>query len=326
MPLVVRVHQPGGPEALRLEDIEIRPPAPGELRIRVEAIGLNRSDMIYCRGHHPTPMQLPSLFGSEAAGRVEAIGADVHGFALNDAVTILPRMRPEYGTCGALILAPADWVIHHPAHLTMPQAAGLLAPYLTAYGGLIETGKLAAGGTVVLPAAASSVGLAAIHIARMAGATAIALTRQPDKLPQLIAAGAHHALLSGSPDLPATVHRLTNGQGAALVFDPVGGSGVPALARCLGLNGAYVLYGVLSGEPTLYPVAESFARPLTMQSYRLSDDRAVLQPSLHAILAGVRAGTLPPIAGPRFPLAEIADAYRLMESNRHVGKIVVTVP
>jgi NADPH:quinone reductase-like Zn-dependent oxidoreductase len=325
MARVVRFYEAGGPEVLRIEDVAVRDPAPGEVRIRVEAIGLNRSDMIYRYGHHPIQPKLPSLLGSEAAGTVESIGDGVAGFAVGDAVSVVPRMAPEHGTYGELINVPAIFAIRHPPNLSMAEAAGLWSPFLTAYCGMIEAGGLGRGDLVILPAASSSVGLAAIQIANLVGAVPVATTRRRDKAQRLMDAGARDVIVTEDEDGAARLAAIAGiGEGAKLVFDPIGGPGVVQLARTMALKGIYVIYGVLSGDPTPFPVGEAFARQLTMKTFALPPDRGKLDEAIRFIGAAVERGALRPLVSSLFALEDMVEAHRFMESNRQFGKIVVT--
>lgn len=324
MARIVRFHEAGGPEVLRVEDIEVRPPAPGEVRIAVDAFGLNRSDVIFRQGHHPVQPVFPSLLGSEAAGRIESVGDGVTGFAIGDPVAILPRMAPEHGTLGALINAPARFVARNPDGLSMVDAAGLWASHLTAYGGLIEAGGLRPGEPVIITAASSSVGLAAIQIANRIGAVPIATTRDAGKAGRLREAGARHVVAMDDPDHEAQLRAATGGDGAALVFDAIGGPGIAPLAMLCARKGRYVIYGVMSPEPTPYPLQAAFARHLTLRAYVLDAAGDDLQPGIDFVTSGLADGTLHAAIDRIFPLDQVAEAFRYLESNRHFGKIVVT--
>ena len=322
---VARLHRTGGPEVLVVETIAVRPPQAGEVRISVAAAGLNRSDSIYYHGAHPVQPVLPSLLGQEAAGRIESIGAGVTGLAIGDAVSLLPRMAPAFGTIGALIVAPAAYVIKHPPQLTMVEAAALWAPFLTAYGALFMAGNLRRGQTVVITAASSSVGLAAIQLANRAGATPIAVTRTDDKAERLRDAGAQHVIVTGTHPVGEAIRRLTDGRGADLVIDAVAGPGIIELAGAIAMQGRYVLYGILSGAPTPLPVQAAFASHLTFTTFVL--DPAVIDfgPAIADIASGLASGALKPAIDRVYTLEAISEAFGHLESNRQFGKIVLTM-
>ncbi len=325
MTRVVRLHEAGGPEVLRVDEIDVRDPAPGEVRVRVEAIGVNRSDSTFRSGHHPVKPVFPSMLGSEAAGRVERLGEGVTEFAIGDAVSVVPRMAPAYGTYGELIIAPAEFLVRHPENFSMIQAAALWAPFLTAHGGLFDKGDMKEGDVVILTAASSSVGLAAIQLVNMAGGVPIATTRSRDKAQALLDAGAAHVIVTDEEDVAARVAEITAGKGARLVFDAVAGPGAAALAQSLAMGGRYIIYGMLSSEPTPFPVGLSFARGLTMETYIVASKRPLLDRAIGIITDGVARGLLSPIVARTFPLEESVAAHRYMESNAQFGKIIITV-
>ena len=182
MSKVVRIHEQGGPEVLRLEELEVGAPGNGELRLRIEAIGLNRSEAAFRAGQYPGKPKMPTLMGYEACGTVEALGDGVKDFKVGERVCVLPTYRlGEYGVYGEQAIVPARSVLPAPPALSPIEAASIWMQYLTAYGALIDIGKLAKGDTVLIPAASSSVGLAAIQIANRVGATPVALTRGSSK-------------------------------------------------------------------------------------------------------------------------------------------------
>ena len=191
MSRTVRFHEAGEPGVLRLEQVPEPVPGPGDVLIRTRALGLNRAESMFRRGEYGVDPVFPSGIGYEAAGVVEAVGPDVSGLSVGAAVSVIPSFSmTEYGVHGELVLAPAHAVVAHPESLSFEQAAAVWMKYVTAYGGLIEVAGLTAGDTVLIPAASSSVGLAAIQVAHAVGARAIALTRTSAKTRQLLDAGA----------------------------------------------------------------------------------------------------------------------------------------
>src|SRR5690242_2712507 len=139
MARVVRFHEIGGPEVLRIEDLEIPPPGPGEIQIRVQALGLNRAEAMFRRGQYLEDPKLPARLGYEAAGTVEAIGPGVEGFGVGDAVSTIPAFSLNtHGVYGEFANVPAHSVAHHPASLSFIEASAVWMQYLTAYGALID--------------------------------------------------------------------------------------------------------------------------------------------------------------------------------------------
>lgn len=325
MARVVRFHEAGGPEVLRIETLDIRSPGDGEVRIAVEAIGLNRSDANYRSGHHPTVPVLPSRLGQEAAGRITDLGHGVTGLAVGNAVSVLPRMAPQYGTMASSIIVPARFVIRHPETLSMTLAAALWAPFLTAYGALVIAGDVQAGEHVVLTAASSSVGLAAIQIANLVGAHPIAVTRSRSKAERLLAAGAAHVIVTEEEDVCDRIRQLTGCEGAELVLDAVAGPGITALADAIRFRGRYVLYGILSNQATPLPIKAIFANQFTMHTFVLDPTTVDLTTAINFVRNGIMSERLIPSVDRLFDLEDVIESFRFLESSRQFGKIVLTV-
>ncbi len=158
MSRVVRFHRLGGPEVLQFDELDLGAPAPGEVRIRVRVLGLNRAESMFRRGIYPEVPVLPAKLGYEAAGEVEAIGEGVSGLAPGDGVSTIPAFSMNrYGVYGDAAIVPAFAVVKHPATLSLPEAASIWMQYLTGYGGLVEYGHLSAGEAVIVTAASSSI-------------------------------------------------------------------------------------------------------------------------------------------------------------------------
>jgi len=209
----------------------------------------------------------------------------------------------------------------------MVENGAFWASYFTAWGGLVEEGKLAAGDFVVIPAASSSVGLAAIQIARMLGAIPIALTGSESKMEALSAAGATHVLHSSDRDLAAQIMAISAGVGARVVFDPVGGEQTMVLASAMAKRGVYVLYGVMAGGVTPFPVGPAFEKLLAMTIFRLDfvNRPEELPRALAFLEEGLARGVLKPVIDSTFMFEEVVKAHQHMASNRQFGKIVLTL-
>ncbi|MGD9636058.1 MAG: zinc-dependent alcohol dehydrogenase family protein [Pirellulales bacterium] len=329
MSRVVRFHEYGGPEVLKIENVEVRPPGKGEVRIAVKALGLNRAESMFRSGRYLEAAQFPAKLGYEAAGTIESVGAGVTGFKVGDAVSTVPAFSMnEYGVYGDLALAPAAAVAKHPASLSWTDAAAIWMQYATAYGAIIEIAKLTAGDTILIPAASSSVGIAAIQLANLVGATPVALTRRSNKRGALLELGAKHVIATEEQDLVAEVMKLTDGKGARVVFDPVGGPTIEKLVAAMAQYGILFEYGALSSEPTPLPLFEVLGKMITIRGYMLLEfttDPSKLEKLKKYIIDGLTSGKLKPIVAKTFTLNEIVEAHRYLESNAQIGKIVVTV-
>lgn len=330
MARTVRFHEHGGPEVLRIEDVEVGEPGPGELLVRVDAIGVNRAEVLFRTGHYIEPVkEFPARLGTEAAGVVEAVGPGVIGFAAGQPVSVVPAFSMNrHGVYAERAIVPATAVLHRPEGMDAVSGAAVWMPFLTAYGALVEVGGMRAGDTVVLTAASSSVGLAAIQVARRVGAVPVATTRTPAKKDALLAAGAADVIVTEQEDVVGRVRELTRGRGAEFVFDAVAGPGVLDLARVVAPGGTLFLYGALSGEPTPYPGFELGMPALNMRTYTALEttmDPERLRRAEAFVASGLRTGAFAPVVDRVFTLDEIADAHRHMEAGNQVGKIVVTV-
>jgi len=330
MPKIIRFHQIGGPENLKLEDAPSAQPGKGEVKLRVHAAGLNRAESMYYRGMYMEQPQLPSRVGYEVAGVVEAVGEGVDKNWVGKKVATIPGFsQNRYGTLGEEAIVPVTALGEYPAKLSAVEASAIWMQYLTAYGALVTAGSLKPGDFVSIPAASSSVGLAAIQIVKVEGATAIAVTRSYKKRAELLALGADHVIATAEEDYVARVKEITGGKGARLTFDPVAGSFVEKLAAASANGGIIFIYGLLSGEPTPFPLRSALGNALSVRGYNLGEvtrDPQVLAKATKYVVDRLADGRFVPKIAKTFPLAQTVQAYQYLESNQQVGKVVITVP
>ncbi|MER7499547.1 zinc-dependent alcohol dehydrogenase family protein [Nonomuraea pusilla] len=329
MARTVRFHETGGPEVLRVEDLDPGRPGPGEALIRVDAIGVNRAEALFRRGTYIEPVKrLPARLGTEAAGVVEAVGPGVTGFGEGQAVSVLPAFSPnDYGVYAERALVPASALLPRPGGVDAVSGAAVWMPYLTAYGAMVEVGGVRPGDVTVLNAASSSVGVAAIHTANRLGATPVAVTRTRAKRERLIEEGAAEVIVSDEEDVPARVLELTGGRGAEYVFDAVAGPGVTGLARAVAPGGTLFLWGAQSGQPTPYPGFELGMPALNLRTYtvlEITREPERLRRGAAFVASGLRTGAFRAVVDRVFPLEEVVEAHRHLESNTQIGKIVIT--
>ncbi|MFF9911183.1 zinc-dependent alcohol dehydrogenase family protein [Streptomyces sp. NPDC013457] len=323
----VLFHALGGPEVLTVEEVPLPAPGPGEVLLRVEAIGLNRAEALFRAGTYYYPATLPgSRLGYEAAGVVEAVGPDVTAYAPGDPVMAAANF--DFGVHGVhaeRVVLSQEYVVPRPAGVDAVTAAAAWLTYSTAYGGMVEAGGLRPGDPVVITGASSGVGTAAIQVARRIGAVPIATTRGGGKRQGLLGLGAARVITTESEDVVKEVRRFTGGRGARLVFDAIGGPGFAELGNALEPGGTAVLYGWLDPAPAT--VSRNW--PLTVVGYNnhtLSGTADGRSRVAGFIGSGLRDGSLAPVIAETFEgLDRITDAHRLMESNAHTGKIVVRV-
>ena len=330
MPRIVRFHQTGGPDVLKIVEEPLVPPKEGEVRLRVHALGLNRAEAMFRSGAYLEVAQLPSRLGYEAAGVVDAIGPGVSSVKIGDRVSTIPAFGlSAHGVYGESAVVPAIAVAPYPEHFTPEQGCAVWMQYMTVWIGLLERGRLQKGQTVLITAASSSVGLAAIQIAKATGATTIAVTRKAAKKTRLLEAGADHVVVTDQEELPARVAAVSDGKGANLIFDSVSGPYVETLAQAAAHGATLIIYGLLDMRPTPFPLFPAFQKSLWMHAYALFEcttNPATLERGKRYIYEGLKSGALNPILDRKvFTLDQIADAHRYMESNEQFGKIVVKV-
>jgi NADPH:quinone reductase-like Zn-dependent oxidoreductase len=330
MPKVVRFHETGGPEVLKFEDVPLQEPGKGEVRLRVQAIGLNRAESMFYHGRYVYPPTLPAGLGYEAAGRVEAVGPDVDKSWIGKQASTIPAFTlNDYSMVGETAVAPIGAVAEYPPNLSPAEGAAIWMQYVTAYGALVAIAGVAKGDFVVISAASSSVGLAAIEIVKAEGGISIATTRTRDKKEQLTKLGADYVIATDEEDYVARVAEITRGKGARVTFDPVAGPFVEKLTEAAQPGGIIFLYGALSGQPTPFPLLPALNNGLSLRGYsmmsitRVPEKLALAKKYIYDRLAD---GRFRPKIASTFPFAETVDAYRYLESNVQVGKVIVTVP
>ncbi|WP_327144825.1 zinc-dependent alcohol dehydrogenase family protein [Nocardia sp. NBC_01327] len=319
----------GGPDVLRLAELDIGEPGAGQVRVRIDAIGLNRGEALLRAGSYYYDAVLPdSRLGNEAAGVIEAVGSGVTGFDIGDTVSIVAKPTDEgmsaHGVYADRVLVGANRLLHRPAHIDAITGAAVWTSAFTAYGALVEIGRVRAGDTVVVTAASSGVGMAALQIARYLGATPIAVTRTGKKADRLRNAGAEHVIAGDNGDVAERIRALTDGTGARIIFDGVAGPGLPDLARAVAPDGIFLVYGSLDTRTTPLPMWW----PINVYGYAVFHVYADTERACRAetfIGNGLRDGALTPVIDRTFDLTEIVEAHRYLESNEQAGKIVVTV-
>ena len=327
MPKAVRFSALGGPEVLRIEDVPVREPGAGEVRLKVAAVGLNRAESMYFHGQSREAPQLPSGLGYEVAGTVEAVGPGVDASLVGRKFATVPGFSMnKFPSLAEQAVVPVNVLGAVPESLSDIEAAAVWMQYGTAYGALVPLGKVRQGDFVIITAASSSVGLAAIQIVKAEGGKSIATTRTSAKKQELLELGADFVIATEEEDLPARVKEITGGAMARVVFDPVGGDYINVLGQATAKGGVIFLYGMLAGKPTPFPMS-TFATGVAMYGYSLGQftqgDR--LEAMKKYIYDHVADGSFKPKIAKTFPFAEVVAAYQYLESNQQVGKVVVTL-
>src|SRR5271166_2350830 len=285
---------------------------------------------MFMRGQYLEAPKLPAGIGYEAAGVVEEVGPDVDKNWIGKRAATIPAFSMnDYAMLGEEVIAPAAVLGEYPAKLSPVEGAAVWMQYLTAYGALIAIAHLAKGDFAVIPAASSSVGIAATEIAKAEGAISIATTRKSNKKAELLSLGADHVIATDEEDLVARVKEITGGKGARVIFDPVAGPFLDKLAEAAAPGGIVIEFGWLSMQPTPFPLFTSLSKGLSVRGYTLMEitsNPAKLQTAKKYVYERLADGRFHPKVAKTFPFAQTVEAYKYLESNAQVGKVVITVP
>jgi NADPH2:quinone reductase len=323
MPKAIRIHEYGGPEVLRWEEVEVGDPAPGQLRVRQAAVGLNYIDVYHRTGLYPLP-SLPWTLGMEGAGQVEAVGEGVAEFKVGDRVAYA---SPPVGAYAEVRLISADRVVALPNAIDDRTAAAMMLQGMTAQYLLRRTYRVQAGDTILLHAAAGGVGLIASQWARHLGATVIGTVGSDEKAELARAHGCHHVIVYSRENFVERVCEITDGQGVAVVYDSVGQATFMGSLDCLRPLGMMVSFGNASGavppfEPGILAAKGSLflTRPSLMH---YTAKRADLLASAAELFEVVGGGAVKIEVRQTYPLAETAQAHRDLEARKTTGSTVL---
>lgn len=318
----------GGPDKLQVGPWPRRTLAAGEVRVRVHAFALNRADLMYLNGEHYTIPDFPTRIGSEAVGTVTETGPGVTGLSVGDRVSSIPFFTPN-GVQGDSAVVPAAYLVPVHERLTDAEACSVWMQYLTPYLAFVEVCHLRPGDTVLVTAATSTAGLGAIQIANTLGLQTVATTRSAHKRQLLLDAGATATAVAGHDDLGSIIDRTSAGKGIDAAFDPVGGRSLFDYVDHLASGATVLGYGTLSDEQPVIPVAAMCRAKAVFHPYSMFnhiDDAVQRRGAVTFISQRIAGGDLTPRIDRVFGFNEAVDAYRYMQSNSQVGKIVVTVP
>lgn len=329
MSRVWRFHKLGGSDVLQLDTLTRPLIGANDIHLKVRAIGLNRSDLNFRRDEYIQKAVLPSRFGYEAAGTVIACGSSVRHFRPGDEVFVLPPDDlSSQGTSADELVLPERYFVHKPVNLSFEQASAVWMSYLTAWGGIIHSAGVQKGDYVLITAASSSVGIAAIQLARQAGAIPIATVRESRFKETLRENGAAHVIATDSDDLLTELTSITGPEGLSAAFDAVGGAQVMDIARALKKKGRLIIHGYLSSEPTPFPLRLAIRKSLTVQGYLFAEilnSETLRTQASQQILNGLVTGDLVPLIDRTFPFSKMREAQEYMEEASRLGKIVITV-
>ena len=315
----------GPPAALAVETVDPPPLAPGAVRIAVHAVGVNFPDLLLVEGKYQLRPPFPFSPGLECAGTVIEVGGDVTDVAVGARVL---AFRP-YGCMAEQVAVPASAVVAIPESMPFDAAAAFPVVYGTGYHALVARAALAPGETLLVHGASGGVGLSAVEIGKRLGATVIATASSDEKLALAQAHGADHLVNTRSEDIRARVKALTDGRGADVIFDPVGGDVFDESMRCIAWHGRLLVIGFASGR-----IAEARTNLVLLKECSVvgvawgafaERDPAANRAYLAALLRWYEAGAVKPHVSRRLPLAEAPAALDAFRSRRVVGKQVLTV-
>lgn len=323
MTRAVRLHEHGGPEVLRLEEIEIGRPGPGEARVRHEAIGVNFIDTYYRKGQYAAPGGLPLIPGAEGAGVVEEVGEGVDHLSVGDRVAY---STPTGAYCSDRLIA-ADRLVKIPDNIDAEQAAAMMLKGMTAELLLRRTFQIRPGDTVLFHAASGGVGLIAGQWAKHLGATVIGTAGSPEKVQMALAHGFDHVINYRDQDFVAAVTEITGGRKCDVVYDGVGKDTFPGSLDCLRPRGLFVCFGLASGPVPPFDImllaqkGSLYATRPTIFTY--NSERADLVASANALFEIVGSGAVKIAINQRYALADAAQAHADLEGRRTSGTTVL---
>jgi putative PIG3 family NAD(P)H quinone oxidoreductase len=322
----VAIREPGGPEVLTLEERPVPVPGEGEVLIRVAAAGINRPDVIQRQGRYPPPPGASDLPGLEVAGEVVAAGGGVTRWHVGDEICALL----SGGGYAEYAVAPAGQCLPCPAGLSLVDAAALPETCFTVWTNVFERGRLRPGETLLVHGGSSGIGTTAIQCARQYGAVVYATAGSVEKVQACEALGATRGINYRSEDFVTVCRATTDGRGVDVILDMVGGSYIPRNVDLLAEDGRLVQIALLEGAQATLNFGVIMRRRLTITGSTLRprsvEEKTRLAGEVEThVWPWLSQGLVKPQVFATLPLAEAAEAHRLMESSRHIGKIVLTV-
>jgi len=325
MPRAVVCRVLGPPEVLNLEEMPRVDLQPGQIRVAHRAAGLNFPDVLMCAGGYQHKPPLPFTPGFEGAGEVLEVAADVTAYKPGDAV--VTHFRTGGYAEEAVMRAIDAWPV--PAGFSFEEAASFTTAAITSYSGLIQRGKLQSGETLLVLGAGGGVGLTAVEIGKLSGATVIAAASTPEKLAAAKARGASHLVNTKTEDLRARLKEITGDRGVDVVYDPVGGELFEPALRSLAFNGRLLVIGFASGAIPSFKANLALLKGASVVGVRAGEmvrrDPSLAEPRMRQLLAWAAQGHLKPHISHRFPLEQFRDAMRIVADRKAVGRVVLTM-
>src|SRR5438874_13748482 len=324
MPKAVVCRELGPPECLRLESFAPTPLPKGDVRVAVHAAGINFPDILMAAGEYQLKPELPFTPGVEAAGEVTEIGEGVTGFTVGDRVIV--KMR--HGAYADEAMVSPSQLIPLPSTFDYAEGATFLAGHGTAYHGLIDRGRLQPGEVLLVHGAGGGVGLAAVEMGKLLGATVIAAASSEEKLAVAKARGADHLVLYAREPFRDAVKRITDGRGADVVFDPVGGEVFENSMRCIAWGARLLIIG-FTGGIGLAKTNLLMIKGASVLGVRAGEavrrNPALGEVRIKALTEWAEAGKLRPNVSHRLPLEDYAKAMRLLIERKAIGRVALVM-
>ena len=323
---VVGISKPGGPEVLVPETRSVPVPGPGEILVKVAAAGVNRPDVAQRSGAYPPPPGASDLPGLEIAGEVVALGAGASRHKLGDKVMSLVAGGGYAQYC----IAQDAQAIAVPPALSMLEAGAIPETLMTVWHNVFERGALQPGETLLIHGGSSGIGTMAIQLAKAFGSRVIVTVGSQDKVDACLKLGADRAVNYNTEDFVAEVKAATNGAGANVILDMVGGDYIDRNYDAAAIDGRIVQIATLGGVKATVNIAKVMVKRLhhtgsTLRP-RTNADKAAMVAAIEArVMPLLREGRVKPLMDSTFPLEKAADAHRRMETSAHIGKIVLAV-
>lgn len=328
MPRMLQLHRFDGPDGLQIDDLPLREPGPGEIRIANEAFALNYGDLGVMTNAYVFDVQLPTPIGDEAAGVVDAIGEGVDTHEVGDRVSTLPFINTGYMASGESVVVPAEFAVPYPQHLSAAEGCSIWVQYLTAYYALLELSSLTKEDWVLVTAGASSAGSAALEICRMQGVRTIATTRSEDQFDYLYEMGVTRAVVPNDT-FDQQIRDITDNKGVNVAYDNVGDPLLAMYSRALATGALIILYGGLDSRPDIVPIIPMNQSAAILRSYSVYQhiyDAAQRSRGVSFVFDALVRGDLKPRVDKVFPLEDFKDAFDYqVEAKRRRGKIVLSM-
>ena len=305
-----------------VRDLPLPEPGPGEVRIRIRAASLNFPDLLLCQGKYQLKLEPPFTPGMDTAGEIDALGAGVTGFDIGDAV--VAGMR--FGGLSQFVCVSAEGLRKKPNSMSFAEAASYQVAYLTAYVALVRRGNLQPGETLLVHGASGGVGMAAVDIGKLLGATVIATGGSDEKLARVKAHGADH-LINTEGGFREEVKALTQGRGADVIYDPVGGDVFDESIRCINFDGRLLVIGFTSGRIASLSSNMPLIKGFSVVGVRAGEYGRKFpekgEENLNTIWQWAEAGKTRPYIHAELPLSETLEGFHMLENRQVIGKLVI---